>query len=259
MLTDHVLRVALRECSSWHAAGHEISVSVNVSVRSIYEDGFVDSVARALRETGVAGRLLTVEVTESMMLTDPARRGGPGAAARDRRPDRHRRLRDGVLIAGVPQAPARRRVEDRPVLRRERRPRRRRPGHRSVHRRPRTVARSAIGGGRRRRRRHAPRARVDRLRPCTGLPPEWTVAERPLPRLARRVRGQRPVVNRSYSARATPSGSHEIATSSSSLRARSRFTDPYSRATASAASARDPARRRAPSGWHDALEACGDT
>ena len=73
MLTDHVLRVALRECSSWHAAGHEISVSVNVSVRSIYEDGFVDSVARALRETGVAGRLLTVEVTESMMLTDPAR------------------------------------------------------------------------------------------------------------------------------------------------------------------------------------------
>jgi EAL domain-containing protein (putative c-di-GMP-specific phosphodiesterase class I) len=48
-------------------------VGVNVSVRSIYEDGFVDSVARALRDTGVAGDRLVVEVTESMMMTDPAR------------------------------------------------------------------------------------------------------------------------------------------------------------------------------------------
>jgi EAL domain-containing protein (putative c-di-GMP-specific phosphodiesterase class I) len=46
---------------------------VNVSVRSLYEDGFVDSVGRALRETGIDGHKLTVEVTESMMMTDPGR------------------------------------------------------------------------------------------------------------------------------------------------------------------------------------------
>jgi diguanylate cyclase (GGDEF)-like protein len=73
MLTDHVLRIALRECSGWHEAGHDVRVAVNVSVRSLYEDGFVDSVSRALTETHVAGTRLVLEVTESMMLTDPGR------------------------------------------------------------------------------------------------------------------------------------------------------------------------------------------
>jgi len=72
-LTDHVLRVALAECASWCDEGHDLWVSVNISVRSLYEDDFVDSVARALRETGVAGDRLVLEVTESMMVTDPAR------------------------------------------------------------------------------------------------------------------------------------------------------------------------------------------
>jgi diguanylate cyclase (GGDEF)-like protein len=72
-LTDHVLRAALDECATWHAAGHELWVSVNISVRSLYEDGFVDAVARALRESGVPGDQLVLEVTESMMVTDPAR------------------------------------------------------------------------------------------------------------------------------------------------------------------------------------------
>jgi len=72
-LTDHVLHVSLGECARWRAAGHDLFVSVNVSVRSLYEDGFVEGVARTLDECGVEPRHLVLEVTESMMVTDPAR------------------------------------------------------------------------------------------------------------------------------------------------------------------------------------------
>ncbi len=72
-LTDHVLRAALRECALWRATGHGLWVSVNISVRSLYEDGFVNRVAQILQECHVEPRLLMLEVTESMMVTDPAR------------------------------------------------------------------------------------------------------------------------------------------------------------------------------------------
>jgi diguanylate cyclase (GGDEF)-like protein len=72
-LTEYVLRVALRECAQWRAAGHDLWVSVNISVRSLYEDDFVETVGRLLREERLPGEHLVLEVTESMMVTDPAR------------------------------------------------------------------------------------------------------------------------------------------------------------------------------------------
>jgi diguanylate cyclase (GGDEF)-like protein len=72
-LTEHVLRSALRECAAWRADGHDLWVAVNISVRSLYEDGFVESVARIIDEARVEPRVLMLEVTESMMVTDPAR------------------------------------------------------------------------------------------------------------------------------------------------------------------------------------------
>jgi EAL domain-containing protein (putative c-di-GMP-specific phosphodiesterase class I) len=72
-LTDHVLRASLTECATWRAAGYDLWVSVNISVRSLYEDGFVEGIARTLDECDVEPRLLMLEVTESMMVTDPAR------------------------------------------------------------------------------------------------------------------------------------------------------------------------------------------
>ena len=72
-LTDHVLRASLTECAAWRTAGYDLWVSVNISVRSLYEDGFVEGIARTLAECDVEPRLLMLEVTESMMVTDPAR------------------------------------------------------------------------------------------------------------------------------------------------------------------------------------------
>jgi len=73
MLTEHVLRTALQECARWRASGHDLWVAVNISVRNLYEDNFVDEIARLLRESRVPGDQLVLEVTESMMMTDPAR------------------------------------------------------------------------------------------------------------------------------------------------------------------------------------------
>jgi EAL domain-containing protein (putative c-di-GMP-specific phosphodiesterase class I) len=72
-LTSLVLRTALEECARWTGLGHELDVAVNVSPRALLSPAFVDEVARVLRETGVPADRLTLEVTESSVMSDPAR------------------------------------------------------------------------------------------------------------------------------------------------------------------------------------------
>ena len=72
-LTSLVLRTALQECAGWARLGHELDVAVNVSPRALLSPAFVDEVAQVLLETGVPARRLTLEVTESSVMTDPAR------------------------------------------------------------------------------------------------------------------------------------------------------------------------------------------
>ncbi len=67
-----VLAEACRQMAAWVDAGvsPEISVSVNVSVRQLQDAGFPDDVATALHESGLDGRRLTLEVTESVLVDD---------------------------------------------------------------------------------------------------------------------------------------------------------------------------------------------
>ena len=51
---------------------HSLSMSVNVSVRQLRGDAFVDAVRTTLSYTGLNPRRLTLEVTESMLTEDPA-------------------------------------------------------------------------------------------------------------------------------------------------------------------------------------------
>jgi EAL domain-containing protein (putative c-di-GMP-specific phosphodiesterase class I) len=51
----------------------QIAVSVNVSARNICHAGFGSSVIDALREHGVPANRLTIEITETALLTDPGR------------------------------------------------------------------------------------------------------------------------------------------------------------------------------------------
>ena len=70
-LTSYVLDAALRQCSDWRQAGHELAVAVNVSARSLLDLDFPDQVAGLLARWEVPARLLVVEITESTIMADP--------------------------------------------------------------------------------------------------------------------------------------------------------------------------------------------
>ena len=68
-----------------------------------------------LRESGIDPRDLTFEMTETAMFRDTAGHDRhPRVAARARRPDRDGRLRDGLLVAGLPAPLPGRHPQDRP-------------------------------------------------------------------------------------------------------------------------------------------------
>ena len=71
-LTRHVLDTALHQCAVWRAAGLQMSVAVNISVRSLLDMELARAVERALHNAGVRGDALELEVTESTIMSDPA-------------------------------------------------------------------------------------------------------------------------------------------------------------------------------------------
>ena len=72
-LTTFVLDRALASCAAWRREGEELQVAVNLSTRSLLDADLVDDVARLLRRHDVPGRLLTLEITEGSVMSDPAR------------------------------------------------------------------------------------------------------------------------------------------------------------------------------------------
>jgi diguanylate cyclase (GGDEF)-like protein len=72
-VTAEVLDQALRQVRDWRDAGHAMTVSVNVPARSLTDMTFPDAVVAGLRRYGVSSDLLTIEITESALITDPER------------------------------------------------------------------------------------------------------------------------------------------------------------------------------------------
>lgn len=70
-ITFWVLKEALRQSRGWHQAGIEISVAVNLSVRSLQAPQFHDQIIGFLSAWGVASGLLRFEITESIIMVDP--------------------------------------------------------------------------------------------------------------------------------------------------------------------------------------------
>ncbi len=66
-LTEWVLESALRRCARWRAAGLELPVAVNASIRVLRDGGIAARVRELLKELDLDPRLLTLEITESMM------------------------------------------------------------------------------------------------------------------------------------------------------------------------------------------------
>jgi diguanylate cyclase (GGDEF)-like protein len=72
-LTMVVMRRSLDECRAWRDQGMDLSVAVNLSARNLLDLNLVDEVASLIEEAGVPPRSLTLELTESMVMSDSQR------------------------------------------------------------------------------------------------------------------------------------------------------------------------------------------
>ncbi len=72
-LTSWVLDAAIAQVRRWKDAGLELSIAVNLSARSFLDTQLALEIPRLLARHGVDAELLELEITESMLMTDPAR------------------------------------------------------------------------------------------------------------------------------------------------------------------------------------------
>lgn len=86
-LGDRVLEIACRDLKTWNDAGYpHLSISVNFSARQVRQDEFVDKITSVIRRTGVDSANVKVEVTESVIMTDPEVTAARLEALRERNP-----------------------------------------------------------------------------------------------------------------------------------------------------------------------------
>jgi EAL domain-containing protein (putative c-di-GMP-specific phosphodiesterase class I) len=68
-----VIGKALRQMDRWQQAGLDFGLSINLSPRNIHEAGLARSIAEVLEKRGLRPELLTLEITENAIMTDPDR------------------------------------------------------------------------------------------------------------------------------------------------------------------------------------------
>jgi len=80
-----ILRQAARETCAWdqQAPGPPLQLSVNLSARQLQDPGVVEDMARALEETALPPGRLTLEITESNLMSDPDAAGSTLARLKD--------------------------------------------------------------------------------------------------------------------------------------------------------------------------------
>ena len=69
---EWVLKAACARARQWQEEGFDLRVSVNLSARQFAERTLVDEVAGALRASGLAPQALELEVTETVVMANPA-------------------------------------------------------------------------------------------------------------------------------------------------------------------------------------------
>ncbi len=71
-VTLHVLDLALGQSAHWRATGLDLGMSVNLSARNLHDPALPEQIASLLERHSVPAAALTVEVTESAAMADPA-------------------------------------------------------------------------------------------------------------------------------------------------------------------------------------------
>ncbi|MFI7597957.1 putative bifunctional diguanylate cyclase/phosphodiesterase [Actinoplanes sp. NPDC049681] len=69
-LTETVLRLALDQAYRWREAGHALTVAVNLSAHSLQDTTLPVRVATQLRERGLPGSAVQIEITEDALMGD---------------------------------------------------------------------------------------------------------------------------------------------------------------------------------------------
>jgi EAL domain-containing protein (putative c-di-GMP-specific phosphodiesterase class I) len=72
-LTEYVLGVALHQAKDWQNDGVGGGVAVNLSMRNLLDTDLVQTVEQLLADSGVDPSLLTLEITETNVMSDPSR------------------------------------------------------------------------------------------------------------------------------------------------------------------------------------------
>ena len=67
---DWVLEQAVKQAAAWRADGMEMPVSINVSALQFSQGDFQERVCQALRDHGLPGELLELELTERLLVND---------------------------------------------------------------------------------------------------------------------------------------------------------------------------------------------
>jgi EAL domain-containing protein (putative c-di-GMP-specific phosphodiesterase class I) len=65
---EWVFETACEQCRQWSERFGDMAVSVNLSLRQLFESRFIERIRRIVRETGVDPRLMEWEITESIMM-----------------------------------------------------------------------------------------------------------------------------------------------------------------------------------------------
>src|SRR5207249_2160141 len=72
-LTIWVLTTAVAQLAQWREAGLDMGMSVNVSMRDLRDASVLDALRRLIAEHNISPSSLTLEITESHLMSDPAR------------------------------------------------------------------------------------------------------------------------------------------------------------------------------------------
>ncbi len=66
----HMLQIAADQLGAWRSAGLHLDLAVNVSPTQLVESGYCDDVADIVERSGIEPATLTLEITESVPITD---------------------------------------------------------------------------------------------------------------------------------------------------------------------------------------------
>jgi EAL domain-containing protein (putative c-di-GMP-specific phosphodiesterase class I) len=72
-LTACLVELAARQLVAWHRSGISIPVAVNVSMRNLLDPRFPTTLKEIVATTGTQARQIKLEITESALMTEPAR------------------------------------------------------------------------------------------------------------------------------------------------------------------------------------------